>query len=270
VLFSRHPLSPEQLYFAILSGVNPKALSWWDQNEIARDAIKRFILDSSKGLVEITTFEASTVQFIHESVKDFLLKENELGKIWSDLESNFQEQSHERLKQCCLSYISVVFAHLEIPKSLPKASSQKAAQNRQLLTSAFPFLKYTVRNVLYHADVAEGSGIVQANFLQSFPLANWIKLSNLCEDEVRTHTQDVSLLYVLAEMDTPNLIKICPSNLLYLEAEKERYGPPLFAALATGSEEAIRTFVEVHAATLTPGSWLHNLCSQYCHNIGAR
>jgi hypothetical protein len=270
VLFAKQPLSPEQLYFAILSGVDPEALSWWDQDEIARDVIEKFILDSSKGLVEITTSKASTVQFIHESVKDFLWKENGLGKIWSDLASNFEEQSHERLKQCCLSYMNVVFTHLEIPKSLPKASSQEAAHNRQLLTSAFPFLKYTVRNVLYHADAAERGGIVQTSFLQSFPLANWIKLGNLCEHEVRTHTQHVSLLYVLAEMDTPNLIKVYPSNLLYLKAEKERYGPPLFAALATGSEEAVRAFVEVHAATLTPGSWLHSLCSQYCPNISRR
>ena len=111
MLFSKQPLSPEQLYYAIISGVEPEALSKWDRDEIARDVIERFVLNSSKGLAEITTSKASTVQFIHESVKDFLLKENGLGKIWSDLGSNFLEQSHERLKQCCLSYRNLdVFA----------------------------------------------------------------------------------------------------------------------------------------------------------------
>jgi len=90
VLFLRQPLSPEQLYFAIRSGVESEALSWWDHNEIARDVIERFILNCSKGLAEITTAKIPKVQFIHESVKDFLLKENGLGNVWPDLRSNFQ------------------------------------------------------------------------------------------------------------------------------------------------------------------------------------
>ena len=270
VLFARQPLSPEQLYFAILSGIEPDALLRWDPNEVSIDVIKRFILNSSKGLAEITTSKIQKVQFIHESVNDFLLKENGLQNIWPDLGSNFQGQSHERLKQCCLNYIGIdVSAHLDLSKSHSKASSQDAAALRKSATVAFPFLEHAVRNVLYHADVAAGSGIAQANFIQSFPLAHWIKIDNLFEKyEVRRHTQNVSLLYVLAEGNMSNLIKVHPSILLYLEEEGERYGPPLFAALATGSEEAVRTFVEAHVANLSPGSWLYKLCSQYYRGKG--
>jgi len=241
VLFSKQPLSPEQLYFAILSGVKPKALSRWDQNEIIRDVIKRFILNSSKGLTEITTSKTRKVQFIHESVKDFLLKENGLGNIWPDLGSNFQGQSHKRLKNCCLNYMGIdVSTHLELSKSLPKALTQEAADLRRSATDAFPFLEYSVCNVLYHADAAAGGGIVQANFLQTFPLANWIKIDNLLEKhEVRRHTEGVSLLYVLAEGNMPNLIRVHPSILSFLKVEDERYGLPLFASLATGSKEAV-------------------------------
>ncbi|KAB2568639.1 Ankyrin repeat domain-containing protein 50 [Lasiodiplodia theobromae] len=67
VLFARQPLSPEQLYFAILSGVEADAISRWDPDEISIDVIKRFILDSSKGLTEITKSKLQKVQFIHES-----------------------------------------------------------------------------------------------------------------------------------------------------------------------------------------------------------
>lgn len=76
----------------------------------------------------------------------------------------------------------------------------------------------------------------------------------------------MSLLYVLAEGNLLNLIRIHPSILLCLEVENERYGPPLFAALATGSKEAVRTFVEVYAATRSLESWFYNLCSQYRYN----
>ncbi|KAH8730052.1 hypothetical protein GQ44DRAFT_768461 [Phaeosphaeriaceae sp. PMI808] len=55
VLFARQPLSPEQLYFAILSRVEPEVLSSWNDEEMTENTIKRFILDSSKGLTEITT-----------------------------------------------------------------------------------------------------------------------------------------------------------------------------------------------------------------------
>ncbi|KAF4539550.1 uncharacterized protein LTHEOB_9939, partial [Lasiodiplodia theobromae] len=69
VLFAKQPLSPEQLYFAILSGVEADAVSIWDPEEITRDVIKRFILDSSKGLTEVTKSELQKVQFIHESTR---------------------------------------------------------------------------------------------------------------------------------------------------------------------------------------------------------
>ena len=89
VLFLKQPLSLKQLYFAILSRVKPKALLRWDQNKIARDVIKKFILNSFKGLAKITTSKTQKVQFIYELVKDFLLKENGLSNIWPDLKNNF-------------------------------------------------------------------------------------------------------------------------------------------------------------------------------------
>ena len=270
MLFSRKPLRPEQLYFAILSRVKLKALSRWDADEITMDIIKRFILDSSKGLIEITTSWAPKVQFIHESVNDFLLKENGLGKVWPELGSNFQGQSHEMLKQCCFNYMKIdVSTHQELTKDLPKASSQEAIVRRQLAISAFPLLEYAVRNMLYHAEVAAGCGIAQENLIRSFPLTHWIKLDNLFEeDKVRKHTEDVSLLYVLAEGNMSNLIRVHPSVLSCLEVENDRYGPPLFASLATGSEEAVQAFVEALAVNQSPTSQLHELYNQHCQNEG--
>jgi hypothetical protein len=54
VLFARQPLSPKQLHFAIISGIEPEALSTWNRDEITSQVIERFILSSSKGLIEIT------------------------------------------------------------------------------------------------------------------------------------------------------------------------------------------------------------------------
>jgi ankyrin repeat protein len=246
VLFAKEPLSPEQLYHAIYAGTDPRAVTEWDPEDITKNVIKLFILSSSKGLVEFTVSKEPKAQFIHESVRDFLLKENGLGKIWPELGSNLQGQSHDRLKQCCFNYIGIdVATPLEIPDNLPKASLQEATSLRESATQTFPFLEYAVHNVLYHADAAEGGGISQADFLNSFPLPRWVKLDNLFKKhEVRRHTERVSLLYLLAELNAANLIRVYPSVKSCLDEEDERYGCAFFAANATGGQEAMQACIE--------------------------
>lgn len=270
VLFAKQPLSPEQLYFAILSGGGPDAVSIWDPEETTRDVIKRFILNSSKGLAEITKSKLPRVQFIHESVRDFLLKEGGLSNTWPDLGTNLQGQSHERLKQCCLNYISVdLFTPLEIPEDLPKASSPEAANLRKSATDAFPLLEYAVHHILYHADAAEGNGIPQTQFVDSFQLPPWVRLNNLLErHEVRRHSESVSLLYILGEYNMPNLIGVHLSTTVAascLEVGNERYGPPIFAAVATGSKDAVRMFSNILMANHPNESHQSEVNGQNCY-----
>jgi hypothetical protein len=268
VLFARQPLRPEQLYYAIMSGIEPEALSEWDSDEVSVVVIKRFILNSSKGLTETTKSKDPTVQFIHESVKDFLLKDNGLREIWPDFGGNLEGISHERLKQCCLNYMRIEFTtSLDIADELPPANTPRAAELRQLANGKFPFLEYATRHVLYHADAAEEGGISQMAFLESFQLTDWIKLDNLFErHEVRRHTPKASFLYILAENNMAALIRVHPSNRLCFDVEDERYGPPLFAALATSSHKAIESLVEVYLRMHPPGSVLHDLCKHFSQN----
>jgi hypothetical protein len=268
VLFAKQPLSPEQLYHAIYSGIAPDAVSDWDPEEITKDDVKRFILDSSKGLAEATVSKEQRVQFIHESVRDFLLKENGLGIIWPEYASNFEGQSHERLTQCYLNYINInVATSLKIPSNLPKASSQEAAGLRKSATQAFPFLEYAIHNVLYHADSAEGQGISQVDFLHNFPLSRWVKLENLFEKhEVRRHTERVSLLYLLAEFNMANLMKVLGSISRCMDVGNERYGCPLFAAAAMRSEKTLQSCmesIEMQRADSSPAAAMDEQQSQH-------
>ncbi|KAJ4295115.1 hypothetical protein N0V90_007124 [Kalmusia sp. IMI 367209] len=264
VLFAKQPLSPEQLYFAILSGVEKDAVSMWDSKNITRDVIKKFILDCSKGLTEITKTKLERIQFIHESVREFLLKEDGLQKILSDLSNNLQGQSHERLKECCLDYMSVdVFTPLDIPEPLPRASSPQAADLRKLVNNAYPFLEYAIKNVLYHADAAERCGVRQADFLESFPLSRWVRLDNLFErHQIRRHSEDVSLLYLLGEHNMPNLIEARPHLSSCVEVEEERYGCPIFAAMATGSKEALQVMLRGLVSEQAPENQLCEVASR--------
>ncbi|XTI82278.1 hypothetical protein V2W45_1516396 [Cenococcum geophilum] len=210
ILYAKRPFKREELYFAVLAGVAPEALTAWTSEEITEQDMERFILSSSKGLAELTKSKNQTVQFIHESVRDFLLKGNGLDRLRSDLRSNFSGLSHERLKQCCQNYMTIdTSEQLDLVTPLPIASSEDAAVLRRQASKMFPFLEYAVRNVLYHADTAQGHRISQDRFVEIFPLQKWITLDNLFERyQIRRHTSDASLLYILAEKNLPNLISI--------------------------------------------------------------
>ncbi|KKZ68821.1 hypothetical protein EMCG_00985 [[Emmonsia] crescens] len=267
LLFARRPLRPEELYFAILSGTEPEDLTGWDLNDIPMDKIKKFILNCSKGLAEITEFPSPTVQFIHESVADFFLKKNGLTVVSSGLEINFRGQSHERLKQCSLNYMNM--------DAISQSKSPCNYRDWPVFTE-FPFLRYARRNVLYHADAAEGFGVTQRDFISDFQVSEWMKVDRMFppivarrirRNDSRRYSTKASLLYILAATNMSNLIRIHPSNLSYFEVEDENWGVPLFAAIGTRSNKAVRAILEVQAEALAPTDRIHNLCKCYYHEI---
>ncbi|CAN9384256.1 unnamed protein product [Alternaria alternata] len=274
VLFAKQPLQPEQLYLAILAGTEPDALAIQHDQEVTPETIRKFLLRSSKGLTEITKPKTRNkkVQFIHESVRDFLLKENGLSKIWPEFGINFQGQSHDRLKQYCLNYIGIDLAtHLKLPDNLPKANSPESKNLSKSAAKTFPFLEYAVHNVLHHADTAESGGISQVDFLNSFPLPQWVKLGNLFEKhQVRRHSGGVSLLYILAELNMVNLIIVLGSASCCMDVEAERYGCPLFAAAAMNNERAVELCLESITIQESYGSLVAKMSEQGSYHESAR
>jgi ankyrin repeat protein len=258
VLFSTRPLSPGDLYYAILSGISPSAFEDLaaEDFEITPADMQRFILDCSKGLVEIELSGKPTVQFIHESVIDFLLKENGLGELWTDLGSDFRGRSHDTLKECCVSYMTIAIS------SNPGASFP---EHRRSATWSFPFLEYAVQNVLRHADKAEERHVPQVDFLEKFDWPNWLKLSDLFSDyRFGRHTANASPVYIFGENDLPNLIETHPSSSSYFELEHERYGSPLYASIITESYRALRKFLELEVRRQPNVSLLPRLLNQIC------
>jgi hypothetical protein len=275
VLFARQPLKPEELYFAILSGTEPEDITPWNQEELTMEGIRQFILSSSKGLAEITRSTIPIVQFIHESVKDFLLKEKGLEAVWPDLGNNFEGEIHARLARCCCQYIdapavakSITATNRDDPAEAintpvhkaetpdnPGDTAETGAVLRQDIITAFPFLGYSIHHVLHHAESAEAAGVSEQAFMQNFPRIQWLRFHNLLENiKVRRHTLEASLLYILAEFGMPALIRALPYRQNCFTAENERYGPPIFAGLALQNLEAVNALVEVHLGTQLPAT----------------
>ncbi|KAM0718462.1 hypothetical protein Q7P37_005532 [Cladosporium fusiforme] len=100
VLFSVHPLEPRELYVAIMVSTNQANTSSClsAAENIDAQVAADYILSCSKGLLEIASTDGDNhrVQFIHETVKEYLLSRG-LQRLDDSLSDNVLGRSHDRL-----------------------------------------------------------------------------------------------------------------------------------------------------------------------------
>ncbi|KAF7164517.1 hypothetical protein CNMCM6106_001035 [Aspergillus hiratsukae] len=183
ILLAKRPLQPKEFYHALWSGLSLEDLADTQIPDVtvldASNSLNRFdrcVISSSKGLAEVTKSKQPTVQFIHESVRDFLVKERGLHELWPDLGFDWESSSHERLKQCCDSYMN----HTSVRASVSKLLSEAKPNPQTGISKEYPFLEYASQHVLYHANAA-AEAVPQDEFLSHFPVSNWISVNNLFE-----------------------------------------------------------------------------------------
>ncbi|WQF77350.1 Putative nucleoside phosphorylase domain, P-loop containing nucleoside triphosphate hydrolase [Colletotrichum destructivum] len=251
LLYSQRPLKREEYYFAVVSGLEPDTLGEWDPEDITQDMMDRLVVSSSKGLAETTKSDDRTVQFIHESVRDFLLKDNGLRHLWPDMGDNFEGRSHDRLKHCCHTYSTHIniMAYLPKDKFLLRISEGDAYLSRGKVAERFPFLEYATNQVLYHADAAASHGIPQSEFFEDFVVDDWIQMNNLFEKaRTRRHKPaSTSLLYIAAAKGLTRLVVMSLGRNPDAEIDGGRYRYPLLAAMSEGHEATANALLDVIA-----------------------
>ena len=246
LLFAQRPLKREELHFAILSGTEPTALGEWDPTEISDQTIDRFILSCSKGLAEVSKAKDRTVQFIHESVRDFFLLRNGLAKLQPDLAVDMAGLSQQRLKQCCNQYIMTDMLEHRFNDTLHSQDLREA-------TEKFPFLEYAVHNIFSHADAAQGFGVSQKDFLREFEspsvkMRKWINLDNVYQRyQIRRYTLEANLLYISAEKNLLNLVHALLDDKVDVDAIGERYGSAIQAASVNGHRRIVQLLIDARA-----------------------
>ncbi|KAK9420204.1 hypothetical protein SUNI508_06732 [Seiridium unicorne] len=240
VLFAKAPMKLEVLYFAVGEDAGDNDF-FWNHEELSTEAMRLHLLDTSKGLIEETKSKNPTMQFIHESVRDFLLKENGLKELRPNLGDNYEAESHGSLAQRCLQQVNTnISRRLQLPNPLPKtpSGSEKLQDDIRL---AFPFMEYAIMGILHHSNAAQALGISQLEFIQQFPLGAWMACHNvIVKHRSRRHPSDTSLLYILAEHDLASLVLIHPDRLQHHQIQGGRYRYPLLAALVCGSRQVSR------------------------------
>lgn len=227
ILFATRPLRPDEFYHAVWFGQPSRNLTdseVLECNHVATyDRIERYVISSSKGLAEIIRQEKPVVQFIHESVRDFLIKDQGLRILWPELDLDFERPSHEKLKLCCLSYIN---------HKLARASLNE-----------LPFLEYASQNILYHANIA-ATAIPQNEFLSQFPVQKWISINDLY-DRYQRYQHSASLFYILAEIGFAELIRARVKDDTHVHVLGGIYRYPLFVASANGNIDAIAALLNL-------------------------
>ncbi|OOQ81921.1 hypothetical protein PEBR_41189 [Penicillium brasilianum] len=255
ILYAKRPLQPKEFYHALWSGLSLKSLvddrppTFGDPD--SSDNLNRFnrcVISSSKGLAEITKTKKPIVHFIHESVRDFLIKDKGLQQMWPELGLNPEGPSHEVLKQCCNLYTNHVSPPIVIKLQKGREPVREIEQ--------YPFLEYAYHYIFYHSDAA-ASSVSQDEFLDTFQTSDWIPINNLLQKFMiqgyGSSPSDASLDYILADRGCPNLIRVRLENnpAIHLVHPRERYRYPLFAALAAGNKETV-------AALLNTPSHIYN------------
>ncbi|KAL4768738.1 hypothetical protein BDW60DRAFT_219490 [Aspergillus nidulans var. acristatus] len=160
VLLSSRPLSREELYFAILFANCGLARRDIDlQTDIAID---KYIVNVSKGLIEIVQAKA---QFIHESLRDFLLRRNSLSTLRAELRENIVGRSHEKIARVCLNYICEVSKNRAYSEVVRELADLPRHMRSEFIRRRLPFLGYACSDFLYHFKAAQAAGVLEAPFV---------------------------------------------------------------------------------------------------------
>ncbi|RSM18339.1 hypothetical protein CDV31_002858 [Fusarium ambrosium] len=242
ILYTKRPLRPEEYYHALWSGLVQKDLVDPEMPDAGPDSISSYVIASSKGLVEIPKVKNPTVQFIHESVKDFLIKDGGLQDLWPEFKSNLQSLGHERLKQCCSTYINHEMVYACV-RSVDSATNSDGSSVKK----RFPFLEYASQYVLYHSDGA-AQAIPQTEFLSQTSTLDWVTTINSSEKfKARRYSSTASLIYILADKGFSELIRTWLQENQATDIRGERYQYPLFAALANGHKGAVAALLNLES-----------------------
>ncbi|KAK1599181.1 ankyrin repeat-containing domain protein [Colletotrichum navitas] len=106
------------------------------------------------------TFDWSPVQFIHESVHEFLLIGSGLSFLQADGPQRSLSERHEILAECCMACILQGSHFLQI------CQPGKVQGKRSLSETDLPFLHYALSGVFYHARQVERGGMLAEKVLR--------------------------------------------------------------------------------------------------------
>jgi ankyrin repeat protein len=247
LLFTQRPLELAELFFAVEAGTAPTRTDRWSQsNAIDDDIMRQRINHLSRGLVEVRRGSAITVQFIHLSVSDFLLRNKRLQTLDRNLGPDPVHSSHYRLWAICRSFID-------------RISTVNTKETHKELLHRYPFSAYAAMYMLDHAEKVLGEG---SPACYDDEIAKWLRedigwFNWWTEFSIRTKhdkgytrlrynvDMDAGLLYVLSTRGYRGLVRsILGEKGVDVNVQGGRYGNALQAASFLEEEEIVKLLLE--------------------------
>ncbi|MCJ1240686.1 hypothetical protein MMC14_008690 [Varicellaria rhodocarpa] len=221
ICLAERPLSVTELRYAIASDdmyIDPSRISCHDSKDFIEcdSRMIKLITTLSGGLAEAKQhFCSNAVQFIHQSVGDFLLssglrylfpphRDESLNGFSS---GNILGNSQDRLSRSCINYLIL---------SEVKLSARHRDDKRILFEDQFPLVHYATHSWFLYARKAESYGTLQTHLVETFrrtkeqAFENWIqisRLSDLRKDLDRWPESGSTLLHVASSLNLQSTVR---------------------------------------------------------------
>ena len=202
VLYAREPLSPSALYCLVMAGTEKGQLEGWRNKLMTKDRVGAFITTSSKGLLEVISRYGGEyhgmVQFIHESVRDYLLDKNTMVAAGLNTIVPIASICHMNIAKCCLAGMFDEALHDDVAN--------------HYIYEGLPHLRYAINNVLRHLCNISDLAIIE-NLLQTYAQSfkSWGRFTRIV-DEINAQFPGNALVRIvfsdLAYYKHPNSARI--------------------------------------------------------------
>lgn len=162
ILFAHQLLNVPQLYFAVKSSTGRLSTGYWNRSEIDPSRMKKFLLASSKGLIEFWGARDgafSYAQLIHESLREYLLDGGLVG-LDAGMGVQVSPISNARLAAWCVEYIA--------------ADSERYMSGEFQTKSTYgpdvelPLFEYVVAETVDHIAIALADNAIPDSTLERF------------------------------------------------------------------------------------------------------
>ncbi|KAI9159095.1 ankyrin repeat domain-containing protein [Paramyrothecium foliicola] len=260
ILFGKEALTPEEL-FAIVVGP-PRYPRQIIERRIT--SLSRGLLETRRGNTDMGAVAMDTVQFIHQTVPDFLSRHGRLQKLDPTLGEETVMASHARLWNSCLEHI----------QKLNATFINKEQFN--VLLDENPFLTYALGTIFHHAEMfisfsnVSTCGQIRSETKSSSMMAifSWLSAQNglqyrrfrCFETGIYAPQHDGTgpgLLYVLIHADCRRLIQIVLEE-ADINAQGGFYGNALQIAAAKSSPDIVQLLIDHGADVNAQGGFYGN------------
>lgn len=252
VCFAESPLSLTELRYAMVCDDEDAIVlrSCEDSEHFVETdkQMEKLARSLSGGLVEVRSYEKkTTVQFIHETVREFLhlqglqLLVSKIVAVPASYEGAILGKSHARLARSCLNYLRIDKVQQEALEWLDGVDSRPS------------FLEYATKSWKFHAESAENNGVPQECIVEIFSSLSdyfevWVDIFRKLESwHKRCPARRSTLLHDAVDSNLRSVVKVLLQCKVSVNIKNDYGVTALHLAASHGNEEIAALLLDAGA-----------------------